>query len=188
MIAIIKGCGNNIASLEYAIQRLGYQFIETNDINIIRNAPCVILPGVGHTKAAMDNLRNNNLDSVIPELKQPVLGICLGMQLLFDCLEEGDCQGLQIIPGDIAKLESSCVPHMGWNRVYQLGQKQFNYYYFAHSYYAPPGLNTSASANMGTEISAIVKKDNFIGMQFHPEKSGQAGSDLFKQFIEGKLT
>jgi glutamine amidotransferase len=191
MIAIIKGCGNNIASVVFALQRLNQQVCITDDIEVLEEADQIILAGVGHAATVMKKLRENNLDKIIPAFKKPVLGICLGMQLLYEHSEEGDTECLGIIPGNIKKLpnEKLIIPHMGWNTLHAkhddmiLNDISSNYTYFVHSYYAPINEHTVASSDYGQEFTAIVKYKNFYGMQFHPEKSAKLGAKLLSNFI-----
>lgn len=193
MIAIIKGCGNNIASIRYALQRLGQEAIITAQPDIIKNSSHVLLPGVGHAGFAMDQLNRNCLTEVIKNLTQPVLGICLGMQLLFNTSEEGNTAGLGIIPGIIKAFEKSpnlTIPHMGWNILQwktnsdlQKNLNEGDFFYFVHSFKAPITTYTIATCEYGENFSAIVKKDNFYGMQFHPERSGNIGEKILKNFF-----
>ena len=188
MIAIVEGCGSNIASLQFALERLGYESVLTNDPARIEAASAVILPGVGSANAAMANLRASGLDQLIPRLTQPVLGICLGMQILYDFSEEGDTNCLGIIPGRVKEFSPDCglpLPHMGWNQLQGLMESQ--YVYFVHGFYAPLSMHTLASARYGIELSAIVQCRNFWGMQFHPEKSGAAGAKCLAEFLRGSI-
>ena len=198
MLAIIKGCGNNITSLLMACQRLGYQAVHTADRAVIEQADAVILPGVGHAGAAMNNLQHNGLDRVITGLTVPVLGICLGMQLLFEHLEEGSVDGLGIMPGNVSALSvqaSQSLLHMGWNKVQwqqtpvmALSPVDLDaYYYFVHRYAAPVNEYTLASCEYGERFAAVVKRENFVGMQYHPEKSAVAGEQILRWFLEETL-
>lgn len=185
MIAIIDCCGSNIASIKYAFARLNVVAILTHDPVKIKQASHVILPGVGHATVAMNALKERGLIETIRTLTQPVLGICLGMQLLYEASEEGDTQCLGIIPGTIKRFPDSStliVPHMGWNTV---GNAPF--VYFVHSFYAPISKWTIANTHYGNDFTAMVKHKNFVGMQFHPEKSGRTGEDLLLNFIEDRL-
>jgi len=197
-VAVINNGGANIASLRYALERIGASSLLTCDPDELRAAPRVILPGVGAAADAMTRLRSLGLVEVITSLSQPLLGICLGMQLLFESSEESDnarltpCLGL--IPSRVTRLQGSPthpVPHMGWNTVEpmeshpllnQLGPS--DYFYFVHGYAAPVGPWTTARASYGTDFSAVVSHRNFFGTQFHPERSAQAGSRLLKNFLE----
>lgn len=195
-IAIIdSGCAN-IASVYYALERLGYKATLTADSNVIQQANRVILPGVGTARAAMGQLQQRDLVDIIQNLTQPVMGICLGMQLMFQHSEELDTRMLSLIPQNVVKFDKSVdiIPHMGWNKVeFTQNSPLFkntvndDYFYFVHSYYAPIGANTIGQCQYGTPFSAIVNKDNFYGCQFHPEKSGKAGAQLLKNFIEEDL-
>jgi glutamine amidotransferase len=193
-IAIIDSGGANIASLMFAFQRLGREAILTTDIDVIKAAERVILPGVGAAKDAMARLRENKLIDVIRGLTQPVLGICLGMQLLADASEEEDVECLGIIPGTAAKLSSAVsfpVPNMGWCPVTATHQHEVlrdiadgSYFYFLHSYALPVSGHTVAYANHAEPFSAIVARRNFVAAQFHPERSSTAGAKLLHNFFD----
>ncbi|HET9693288.1 MAG TPA: imidazole glycerol phosphate synthase subunit HisH [Steroidobacteraceae bacterium] len=195
-VAIIANGGANIASLRFALDRLGASSRLTSDPAELRSAPRVILPGVGAAADAMDRLRALQLVEVIPTLRQPVLGICLGMQLLFDASEEGDTPCLGLIPARVVRFpqrDGLPVPHMGWNRVHVRaasplldGLDDDPYLYFVHSFAAPVGPWTLASTDYGGEFSAVVRQGNFHGAQFHPERSSRAGSRLLANFLELK--
>lgn len=181
MIAIIDYKAGNVASVVAALQRLGQDCVVTNDLTVVQAADKVIFPGQGRARPAMAELKRTGLDQLIPKLKQPFLGICLGMQLLLDESEEDDTQCLGIIPGRVKRFQTSePVPQMGWN----------NRYYFVHSYYVDTAARyTIYRHNYGGQwFTSMMAKDNFFGLQFHPEKSGQAGLKLLKQFCEtGKI-
>ncbi len=189
MIAIIEGCGNNVASLQFALERLGVDSQLTADPEVIKQASHVILPGVGHAQYAMQKLNACGLVEVIRNLKQPVLGICLGMQLLYEASAESDLPCLGIIPGKIQRLPQKLgysIPHMGWNNLNitsttSLANK--SYVYFVHSYAAPITAHTVAVTHYTAAFTAMVHYRNFIGMQFHPERSGAAGEKLLMNFI-----
>ena len=193
-IAIIDSGGANIASLRAALTRLGADSVVTSDAAIIQRAPRVLLPGVGSAHNAMARLRGTGLDKVIPTLKQPLLGICLGMQILFDSSEEGPANGLAVIPGSAVKLQfapGQPVPHMGWNQLTHAkpdplleGLSSLDYVYFVHSYAVPAGNFTVATTDYGTPFSAVVRRDNFCGTQFHPERSGVVGARLLANFLK----
>lgn len=186
MIAIIDGIGNNYASIQYALQRLGFASVITCDKATIQQSQAVILPGVGHATTAMQNLASTDLVKLIKNLTQPVLGICLGMQLLYEATEEGHCKGLGIIPGTVTRLignEKEKVPHMGWNKVEYLFSQQSPYNYFVHSFAAPINKYTVAVTQHTQTFTSIVKYKNFTGMQFHPEKSGECGVALLLEFL-----
>jgi imidazole glycerol-phosphate synthase subunit HisH len=192
-VAIIDNGGANIASLRYALDRLGASSSLTADADAIRKAPRVILPGVGAAADAMDRLRASGLAAIIPALTQPVLGICLGMQLLFESSEEGETGCLGIIPARISRLPDRAnlpVPHMGWNQLHARkdspltrGLDDGAYVYFVHSYFAPVGTWTDAMTDYGGEFSAIVRQRNFLGAQFHPERSSQVGQRVLANFL-----
>lgn len=194
MIVIIKGCGSNIASLEFALARLGVTAELTSDAQTIQAADRVILPGVGSAQHAMQALHDLKLAQVLRNLEQPVLGICLGMQLLFESSEEGDVDCLGIIPGKIKKFNDRSeriVPHMGWNQLKkQKDSALLNdiedtpFQYFVHSYFAPINAYTVASTTYGDKFAALVQKNNFMGTQFHPEKSGKTGLSILRNFLQ----
>ena len=193
-VAIIANGGANIASLKFALDRLGATSHLTADPDELRAARRVILPGVGAADDAMSRLRALGLVDVIPSLQQPVLGICLGMQLLFAASAEGDTRCLGILPASVARFperEGFPVPHMGWNQLRMLedsslvrGLDQGAYMYFVHSFAAPVGPWTIATSDYGGEFSAVVRQDNFFGAQFHPERSSRAGHRLLANFLE----
>jgi glutamine amidotransferase len=191
-IVIVASGGANIASLQFALQRLDISSTVSADVNEIRAASHVILPGVGAAANAMSRLRQLGLDAVIPTLEQPVLGICLGMQLLYDDSQEGDAGCLGIIPGRVSRLSDADdlpIPHMGWNtldiqRPCALldGVADGDYAYFVHSYAVDPSPATVASTRYGTAFSACVQWRNFYGAQFHPERSAAVGALLLDNF------
>lgn len=195
MIAIIDSGVANFASVEAALARLGANAQVTADPAVIRSADRVILPGVGAAKAAMNFLTAKGLVPVIRSLTQPVLGICLGMQIMFPHTEEGDQNGLNLIAGQVRRLSSAPdrpVPHMGWNRLNIVqpaspllrGVSTGERVYFVHSYAAPATATTLASTSYGTDFSAVVQQNNFMGCQFHPERSGAVGARILKNFLE----
>jgi glutamine amidotransferase len=193
-VAIIDGGGANIASLRFALQRLGADSELTTDPATIRAATRVILPGVGAAADAMEKLCAAGLDNVIPALTQPLLGICLGMQLLFESSAEEDASCLGIIEGRARLFETAedqPVPHMGWNRVEQTGKTVLfdgipdgAYFYFVHSYAVDIVASTTGCTNYGRKFTSVVRKGNFMGTQFHPERSGKHGALLLKNFLE----
>ena len=193
-MVIIASGGANIASLQFALERLGANSRVSADPEQIRKASHVILPGVGAAADAMARLRLRNLDTLLPSLKQPVLGICLGMQLLFDASEEGPANCLGIIPGLATRFAATAglpVPHMGWNTLsiekpsaLLEGLSPGDYAYFVHSYALSTGAATIASSHYGNPFSACVQQDNFYGAQFHPERSAQVGARLLRNFLE----
>lgn len=191
-VAVVDSGGANISSVLHALGRLGVEARFTADADVIRAASHVILPGVGAAAAAMQRLRERRLDDVIPALRQPVLGVCLGMQLLFRHSAEGNTDCLGIIPDDLERLRGGDrlrVPHMGWNAVAAGGDPLFEgldgaWFYFVHSYAAPPGDWTIGRCSHGQEFSAAVRRHNFAGVQFHPERSAAAGQHVLRQFLE----
>ncbi len=193
-VTIIDGGGANIASLQFALTRLGAESELTTDPDKIRAAERVILPGVGAAADAMDKLRSAGLDKVIPGLEQPVLGICLGMQLLFDSSEEEDTQCLKIIEGHAQLFEVAedrPVPHMGWNRVKKSANAHLldgipddAYFYFIHSYAVDTVAATMGSTSYGRNFTSVVQMENFMGTQFHPERSGKHGAQLLQNFLQ----
>jgi len=193
-IAIIDSGGANIASLRFALQRLGAESALTRDPRVLESASHILLPGVGAAADAMIRLRESGLDAVIPRLTQPLLGICLGMQLLFAHSAEGDVACLGIIDQGVRPLTGGpglSIPHMGWNQIKHSGDCPLldslddgEYFYFVHSYAADPGPATSATSEHGTAFSAVVGRDNFYGTQFHPERSGKAGAAVLRNFLE----
>ncbi len=197
MIALIDSGGANISSVEAALERLNVKAVFTKSESIIREADKVILPGVGAAKDAMKKLRDAGLTDVIRSLEQPVLGICLGMQLLFDRSEEGDTPTLGIVSGQVTHFRSApgkTVPHMGWNNVTpvrdhplfaSLGNEP--YFYFVHSYYAPVVAETLGTCTYDETFTAVVGKGNFFGCQFHPERSGAAGQKIIENFLTMKV-
>ena len=189
-IVIIDYGAGNIQSIKFAIQRLGYEAVLSNDVDEILAADKVIFPGVGEASSAMEKLRATGLDKLIPNLKQPVLGICLGMQLMCHSSEEGNTEGLGIFDLDVVKFDSSVkVPQIGWNQISELKSDLFkgipeqSYIYLVHSFYAPLGKETIATSEYGLNYSAALQKNNFYGVQFHPEKSSDVGSHILKNFL-----
>ena len=193
-IAIIDSGGANIASLRAALARLGADSVVTTDHGVIQRASRVLLPGVGSAHNAMLRLRGAGLERLIPTLKQPLLGICLGMQLLFDRSDEGPVNCLGVIPGSIGKLQSEPgrpVPHMGWNQMTQVridplldGVSSLDYVYFVHSFAAPTSSATVAITDYGIALTAVARRDNFCGTQFHPERSGVVGARILANFLK----
>jgi glutamine amidotransferase len=194
MLAIVDSGGANIASVRFALERLGIASELTADPAVIRAAERVILPGVGAAQEGMKRLQARGLVECVRRLTQPVLGICLGMQLLFDSSEEGDTPSLGLVPGRVALLPESpgiTVPHMGWNTVtvrratpLLRGIAPDARFYFVHSYAGPVNEFTLASCEHGAAFAAIVQRGNFSGVQFHPERSGAVGAQLLKNFLE----
>ena len=194
MIAIVKYNAGNIFSVYCALKRLGFEALITDDPETLKTAEKVIFPGVGDARAAMEHLNKTGLAEIIRNLKQPVLGICIGMQLLCKHSEEGDVDCLGIFDTEIEKFNPSNsemkVPHMGWNNIYNLKTDLFNniaensFVYYVHSYHAPICEHTIATTDYSGEYSAALHKDNFYATQFHPEKSGDVGEQLLKNFLK----
>lgn len=190
-IAIIQYGAGNLFSVANLIRRLGYTVTCTDNPDILRQADKVIFPGVGQAASAMQRLQANGLDTLIPRLEMPVLGICLGMQLLCNRSEEGNVKGLGIFPADVVKFPATGkIPHMGWNQVLfqdsplSRGIGEQEWMYFAHSYYLSPNDYTTATCTCNQiPFSAVIHKDNFWGCQFHPEKSAEAGQQLIQNFL-----
>tara|TARA_B100001057_G_scaffold321944_1_gene322157 strand:- start:1842 stop:2426 length:585 start_codon:yes stop_codon:yes gene_type:complete len=192
-IAIIDYGAGNTQSVKYALKRLGCIGVLTSDKEVISNSDKVIFPGVGQANSAMRKLKSKGLDLLIPELKQPVLGICLGMQLMCNFSEEGNTDCLKIFGSNVKKFDNSVkVPQIGWNTVFDLKTSLFDsineneYMYLVHSYYVPILKETVAKTNYGINYSTALKKNNFIGVQFHPEKSGSNGEVVLKNFINNQ--
>lgn len=196
MIAVIDVCGNNLSSITNALTRLGYEYKLTHKPEDIEQASHVIMPGVGSAKIGMQALVNHDLVEVIKQIRQPLLGICLGMQLLLDYSEEGDVACLGLIPGVARRLRAldTCpVPHMGWNRLLWSKDTQLTrdishqaYVYFVHSYALVSQAGEEhelASCQYSDRFSAIVQRGNIYGMQFHPEKSAATGISLLANFL-----
>ena len=195
-IAIIKYNAGNVQSVQYALHRLGYNAVVTDDHAKISNADKVIFPGVGNAYAAMQSLKEKDLDEVIKQLTQPVLGICVGMQLLCNYSEENDTTGLGIIDLGVKKFVSDKkdfkIPQMGWNNIYNLssllfeGVKENSFVYYVHSYYAEHGKETIATTDYIFPYSAVIQKNNFYGVQFHTEKSAEVGDQILLNFLNLK--
>ena len=193
MIAIVDYKMGNLRSVENALRRLGADFVVTADADVIRQADKVLLPGVGNAAEAMENLRAADLVDVIRSLRQPVLGICVGMQVMCRHSEEGDVDCLGIFDARVKRFVPAPevkVPHMGWNRIGNLETKLFkdldggSYVYFVHSYYPELCPDTIATATHGVMFSAALKYENFYGTQFHPEKSGDVGERIIANFLK----
>ncbi len=192
-IVIINYGAGNIQSIKFAIQRLGYEAVLSNDPEEIKAADKVIFPGVGEASSAMGKLKDSGLDTLVPKLKQPVLGICLGMQLMCNYTEEGDTEGLGIFDVDVIRFNHGVkVPQIGWNQIESLkcplfdGVTEKDYIYLVHSYYAPVTKNTVAKTYYGVDYSTALQKDNFYGTQFHPEKSSEVGEKILLNFLSIK--
>lgn len=198
-IAIVKYNAGNIQSVLFALERLGVDAKVTDDQDELFAADKVIFPGVGAARSAMDSLKEKGLDTIIKQLKQPVLGICVGMQLLFEHSEESDTECLGIIPSKVKLFRSEeisqdipiKVPQVGWNDIYNLKTDLFknvpehSYVYYVHSYYAEMNPYCIATTNYGLEYAGAVQKDNFYGVQFHTEKSAKVGEQILANFLNG---
>jgi imidazole glycerol-phosphate synthase subunit HisH len=191
MIAILKYNAGNIRSVQNALKRLGYESLITDNPEDLLKADKVIFPGVGEANSAMRYLKKKGLDDLLRSLDQPVLGICLGLQLMCSYTEEGDTSCLGIFPNKVVKFEGDAIiPHMGWNDVKATNGVLFKEIdpqgnvYFVHSYYAEVGEFTTALCNYIQPFSAAIEKDNFYATQFHPEKSGSIGTTILKNFLE----
>ncbi len=195
-VIVDTGCAN-LSSVKFAVQRLGYNAIITDNINLIKAADKVIFPGVGTAKHAMENIKAKGLVATLQGLTQPVLGFCLGMQLMTESSTEGKDNDttpcLNLIPTEVLPLETEgeILPHMGWNTLTNVkthpvfkGISDGDYFYFVHSFAAPISQYTIASCHYGSQFSAAIAKDNFIGCQFHPERSSTLGSKIIQNFLE----
>lgn len=192
MIAILDYKMGNLRSVENALKRLGAEFTVTDDADVIRSADKVLMPGVGNAAEAMENLRSASLVDVVHSLRRPVLGICVGMQVMCRHSEEGDVDCLNLFDARVKRFEPSAdlkVPHMGWNTIGNLESKLFKgidggeYVYFVHSYYPELCSDTIATSRHGVMFSAALKYENFYGTQFHPEKSGDVGERIIENFL-----
>jgi len=193
MIAIIDYGAGNVASVANAVAWLGSPFKITSDINELDEAEKIVFPGVGEASFAINSLHENGLIKYLQQLKKPLLGICLGMQLMCDHSDEGNVNGLGIFPINVVRFKDSetKVPHIGWNTVHYnpgnklfAGIKQDEFFYFANSYYAPVDQTTIAVTENKIKFSASLEKDNYFGVQFHPEKSSESGLKVLQNFIE----
>lgn len=195
MIAIVKYNAGNVFSVMCALQRLGVDAVVTDDHDTLRNADKVIFPGVGEAAAAMGYLKEKGLDTVIASLRQPVLGICIGMQLMCQHSEEGDVDGMGIFNTRVRRFDNSAspqhkVPHVGWNTVEATvpglidNDTNGHHVYYVHSYYAEPCEHTEAVTHYITPFSAVLHRDNFYATQFHPEKSGSVGETILRKFLD----
>ena len=189
-LAIIDYGAGNIQSLRFALDRLGVESVLSSNADEIKKADKVIFPGVGEASSAMKKLRSTGLDRLIPQLNQPVLGICLGMQLMCSYTEEGNTIGMGVFECEVKRFQNNVkVPQMGWNTLTNTQGPLFNqiktneYMYLVHSYYVPLIHETVAETNYGVAYSTALQKGNFYGVQFHPEKSSKAGSQLLSNFI-----
>jgi imidazole glycerol-phosphate synthase subunit HisH len=191
MIALIDYNGGNTLSVQNALNRLGYKSIVTANIEEIQKADKVIFPGVGEASSAMKSLEDKGINECLQSLIQPVLGICLGMQLMCKSSEEGNTKGLGIFNTEVKRFPNSLkVPHMGWNSLEQVdsllckGIEPNEDFYFVHSYYAEQNEKSTGLCNYILPFAAILEKDNFYGVQFHPEKSGKAGAQVLQNFLK----
>lgn len=191
-LVLLDSGGSNLGSVQAAFARLGIDAPVTSDVGRIRNATHVVLPGVGAARVSMNRLHENGLIDVIPTIQQPLLGICVGMQLLFESSDEADTTCLGLLPGRVKKLPAQVgirIPHMGWNNLAVNTTRslcdglQDENVYFVHSYAADVSEFTLAKAKHGKTFSAIVQRGNVMGAQFHPERSGKAGARLLKNFL-----
>lgn len=193
MIGVLKYKAGNLASVANALNRLEVDYFFASTPQELESARAVIFPGVGHAGSAMDSLKELEADQWLRNTEKLVLGICVGMQLMFEGSEEGETEGLGIFPGVLKRFDDqqAKVPHMGWNTFTEqsdhpllegIGEK--DYMYYVHSYYADPVDDTIASCSYINEFSAVVAKENFMGVQFHPEKSGKAGSLVIQNFLD----
>ena len=194
LVIVDTGCAN-LASVKFAFERLGVTPVISDSAETILTADKLVLPGVGSAPYAMKNIATKNLVEVLRKVSQPMLGICLGMQLLYESLEEGGekVEGLGLIPGHIGRLETGDLPspHMGWNQIEPSQSspllkdiKLGDYAYFVHSYAAPISEHTLAASSYGSAFTAITRKENVMGCQFHPERSSRVGAQIFKNFLE----
>jgi glutamine amidotransferase len=190
-IVILNYRSGNIQSIQFALNRLGVEGVLSNNYEEILSADKVIFPGVGEASSAMKRLKESGLDKLIPQLKQPVLGICLGMQLMCAYSEEGNTEGLGIFDDNVIKFTPKVkVPQMGWNTIYNLKSDLFNgiseneFMYLVHSFYVPNSENSIALTNYEVEYCSALQKNNFYGVQFHPEKSGKFGEQILNNFLK----
>lgn len=197
-VAIVKYNAGNVQSVIYALNRLGIEPVYTDDHNELITADKVIFPGVGEASSSMNYLRSRGLDKEIRALKQPVLGICIGQQLLCEHSEEGNASCVGVFPVDVVKFNNTNqegtefkVPHMGWNKLENMQgplfeglDKDHSFVYYVHSFYAPVNKYTIAESNYVNPFSAALQKDNFYSLQFHPEKSGEVGAKILENFIK----
>ncbi|PZW42406.1 glutamine amidotransferase [Mesonia algae] len=189
-IVIINYGAGNIQSIKFAIQRLGFEAVLSHNVEEILQADKVIFPGVGEASSAMQMLKSTGLDKIIQQLKQPVLGICLGMQLMCNYSEEGDTNGLGIFDVKVKRFSNQVkVPQIGWNQINNLkselfkGVKENEFMYLVHSFYAEKCSEMIAETNYDLPYASALKKDNFYGVQFHPEKSSNAGEKILENFL-----
>lgn len=190
-VAVVKYNAGNVESVKNALNRLNIETVLTDDAETLKSADKIIFPGVGEASSAMNYLREKNLDLVIKSLAQPVLGICLGMQLLCEFSDENDTRCLGILPYRVRRFESESlkIPQMGWNNIFDLksdlfkGTAENSYVYFVHSFYVETGIETIAACDYGIKFSAGVNHENFYAVQFHTEKSGAVGAKILENFL-----
>jgi glutamine amidotransferase len=189
-LAIVNYGAGNIKSIQFAFKRLGYDAVLTDNPELIKTSDKIIFPGVGEASSAMLKLKQTGLDKLIPVLRQPVLGICLGMQLMCNHTEEGNTDGLGIFNVNVKRFSNQVkVPQMGWNTIINLksdlfqGIREAEYMYLVHSYYAENCEKAIATSNYELEYASALENDNFFGVQFHPEKSSKAGEQILKNFL-----
>lgn len=193
-VVVIKYNAGNVKSVEIALERLGISSILTDSPDEILTADKIIFPGVGEASSAMKYLKQRGLDQVILDVKQPFLGICLGMQLMCSHSEENNTTCLKIFPENVLKFEANAlklkIPQIGWNTIYNLkspifkGVNENSYCYFVHSYYASLGMQTISTTNYGLEYSSGLQLKNYYGVQFHPEKSAENGTKIIQNFLQ----
>jgi glutamine amidotransferase len=191
-VAVVKYNAGNVESVKNALNRLGVEPILTDDAKTLQTADKVIFPGVGEASSAMNYLRERNLDETIKSLTQPVLGICLGMQLLCESSEENETKCLGILPYRVKKFESEVlkIPQIGWNNIFNLksdllnGLEENSFVYFVHSFYVESGAETIATCDYGLNFSAAIRHENFYAVQFHAEKSGAVGARILENFLK----
>lgn len=194
IVIVNTGCAN-ISSVRFALERLGVEVTVSDDADVIQRADKVFLPGVGTAAAAMRSIREKALIPALQALTQPVLGVCLGMQLMVQSSDEsrdGTIACLNLMPGEVKRLEANGLrlPHMGWNSITPAGDSALfkgipagTYFYFVHSFAVPDYAHTQAQCDYGQRFSAAIGRDNFLGVQFHPERSGEAGAQLLMNFV-----
>ncbi|MGM0506876.1 MAG: imidazole glycerol phosphate synthase subunit HisH [Bacteroidota bacterium] len=197
MIGIVQYRAGNLASVSNALDRLEVPYRISDDPEVLEECQAILFPGVGHAGSAMDDLRRRGLDQWLRETTKPLLGICLGMQLLYESSEEGETETLGLLPGRLQRFDSTDrkVPHMGWNQIHTLadhplleGIKEREYFYFVHSYYAPVTNQTLARSDYDGDFAAIAGEGRVTGVQFHPEKSSGAGLRLLRNFVKWSHT
>lgn len=191
-VAVVKYNAGNVESVKNALRRLGIEPILSDEASVLTAADKVIFPGVGEASSAMNYLRARKLDKVIKSLKQPVFGICLGMQLLCESSEENETACLEVLPYRVRRFggENLKIPQIGWNNIFDLKSKLFEgvaenaFVYFVHSFYVETGAQTAATCNYGANFSAAIQYENFYAVQFHTEKSGAVGARILENFLK----